>query len=108
MKRKIVRSDSWLRLATHCHLNLSIDLADDAFHLTPKDESVRNWQEIPVHPAKRGEHENLSKFMLANKYTPGIFFKELRVLDVWATFARNSKSLIKPGGFILAPVFMCL
>lgn len=58
----------------HCHLNLSIDRADDVFHLTPSDEAVRNWQEIPAHPAKGEEHENLSKFMLANKYTPGILF----------------------------------
>lgn len=36
------------------------------------------------------------------------FFKEPRVLDVWATFARNSKSLIKTGGFTPAPIFMCL
>lgn len=66
----------------HCHLNLSIDQADDVFHLTPSDEAVRNWQEIPARPAKREEHENLSKFMLANKYTPGIHFKEPRVSDV--------------------------
>lgn len=57
-----------------CHLNLSIDQADDVFHLTPSDEAARNWQEITACPAKREEHENLSKFMMANKYTPGILF----------------------------------
>lgn len=36
------------------------------------------------------------------------FFKEPRVLDVWATFAKNSKSLIKPGDFTQALVFTCL
>lgn len=89
----------------HCHLNLSIDRADDVSHLTPSDEAVRNWQEMPARPAKREEHENLWNSCLLINIPLEFFFKEPRVLDVWATFARDSKSMIEPGGFSPAPVF---
>lgn len=76
----------------HCRSNLSIDQADDVFHLTPSDKAVRNWQEIPACPAKKQEHENLSKSMVVNKYTPGILFKEPKGSAGEAVFARDCKS----------------